>query len=192
MEKLINKNRLLVWAVIALVALNIATIATVIWQTKSNKNFFRRDRFEMREHSGHFMKKLITDKLHLDEQQSIGFDSIEKCFIQKNIAIFQKMNLLREKMIEELTNENPDSAKLIQLTKDLGNLHINLKMNTFEFYYSMKKICKPEQQKELSNFFRGMFITDGMKGGPGMGRGNNERGEPNHRDMKPKFDPPKN
>jgi len=163
MEKLVNKNRILIWAIVGLLALNIATIATVIWQTKSNRNFFRPDRFEMRERSGNFMKKLLTDKLHLDEKQSVGFDSTEKIFLEKNIAIFQKMKVLREKMIEELTNENADSTKLIQLTKDLGNLHISLKMNTFGFYYSLKKICKPEQQKELSNFFRGMFIDEGVR-----------------------------
>jgi periplasmic protein CpxP/Spy len=174
MEKLLNKTRILLWAVIALAVLNIATIATVFWHMSKANRFIDRENFEMNAPAPNGMKQVIKENLKLSDYQVVKFDSIDNKFRTESKAIFEEMKTLRRDMINEITSDNPDSAKLIEFTKALGNLHIELKMRTFNFYFSMKKICQPEQQKELSKFFRKMFMFEGMPG-PGMGRDFKER-----------------
>jgi Spy/CpxP family protein refolding chaperone len=167
MEKLMNKTRILIWAIVALAIFNIATIATVFWRFNEGRRPFHREPSEMMLPPGPMIGQMIKEKLHLTEKQAVSFDSIENKFKTNGKDIFEKMRGLRSEMIEEITSENPDSSQLFKLTKELGDLHISLKMNTFDFYFSMKKVCMPEQQKELSNIFRGMFLFEGM---PSVGR----------------------
>jgi Spy/CpxP family protein refolding chaperone len=180
MEKLMNKTRILLWAVIALVLFNIATIVTILWQNNNGNRAFHRDHVMMMPPSPRMMGQMMKDKLQLKDKQIVAFDSIENIFKLKSLTIFTKMKRLRGEMVEVITSENPDSAKLISLTKQLGDLHIDLKMNTFSFYFGMKKVCEPNQQKELSNIFRGMFQFEGMPEPRGREMGRRGKMQPNY------------
>lgn len=179
-----NKTRILTWVVVALALFNVATILTVVCHFNKGKKFFHREHSEMGSPPAKNLGLMIKDKLQLTEIQIVKFDSIENIFKKQSEGIFGKMKVIRDEMIEEITSENPDSSTLIQLTKDLGDQHIGLKMNTFNFYFSMKKVCKPEQQKELSNIFRGMFMYDGMSG-PGRDKGRQDKYNRDNRDKRP-------
>jgi Spy/CpxP family protein refolding chaperone len=157
-----NKIRLLVWLVMALVVLNIATIATVVWRARQ----FRHDRtffYEMPlnknlpELSGHLLKeKLKFSKTQFDEFHKIGSD-----FRSTGKEIAVQMTDIRNNMLKELNSEKPDTAKLFAYARKIGDMHYALKRQMVLYFLNLKGICTPEQSDSLQKIFKFIIPPDG-------------------------------
>lgn len=182
-----NKTRLLIWVIIILVAVNLATIISgVIYSSKSRNTEPTREEVPFNQRA-----KFFHDQLGLTQDQRNSFLQFNREFNQEARGLTDKMNTLRHRMVQEMAASNPDRGKLDKICNDIGSLHSQLKKATVDYYLKMKNVCDSEQQKLLSNLFERMLNSDGniemMR--PGFGRQNrgmgNGRGKQNN--MRPMF-----
>lgn len=160
----VSTNKKLVWTIIALALLNIATISTVFWRIYYDDH----DRFAKRHHERHSdnpnrMKYVIKDKLNLSDNQFAQFEEFDSVFKQQSKRCFDRMEEIRGAMLNEMTSENPDTAKLMAYSGELGQQHIILKKHLIGMYFNLKSICNKEQQQKLSSIFKNMIARDSMQ-----------------------------
>ncbi|MCX7985490.1 MAG: hypothetical protein N2662_00935 [Bacteroidales bacterium] len=167
MDKLLLKNRILLILVIVLALLNIATIATIVWQTKKLSRFDRPP-FGGKLYGYKNFQEYVINELKLDKEQARAYRLADSIFREKSRLVFTNMQQIRKQMVEEVLKVNPDTARLSFLSKQLAMEHIELKEGTFEFLLTLKKICTPEQQGVLNEHIRKMFEFEGI---PPFGKG---------------------
>lgn len=196
MDKLLVKNRILLILVIVLVLLNVATIATIVWQTRK-LNRFDQPPFMGKLYGHRNFQEYVIKKLNLDPSQARAYMAADSLFRDKSKAIFMDMQQLRKQMVEEILKANPDTVRLSELSKQLAVEHIRLKDNTFDFLLRLKKICNPDQQAMLNEHIRKMLEFEGIapfgKGNRrGMHRLDDKRDFPHRpdRDQAPNDVPP--
>ena len=158
MEKIFSKTRILVWAVIALLALNIATIGTIVWHLKSFESS-ERDRFfhnrKMKNgFDGHIQRPNLIEKLKFNEAQNEEFKKLEKNYRDSAWYIAVQMHRVREEMFTSLSTDKADMKKVEIFADSIGQYHKQLKMKTARFYLQVRKICTPQQADSLENFFK--------------------------------------
>ena len=71
----------------------------------------------------------------------------------------------------EMQKNQPDTLVLNSMSAQIGELHGQLKYETYSFYLNTKKICSPEQRPELEKIFQPLFINEGITTAPNQHRG---------------------
>lgn len=155
-----KKRNWMIWAIIALVIMNLSTLATILyhqyktetpdttltatqWETKANK----------------FSGRYFRDKLNLDASQMNKFREINPGFRRQVRSISMELDNYRKEMMLEMT-ANSDTNKLNALSDSIGQLHSHLKKLTYRYYLDLRSMCTPEQQKQLEQLFSPMFASD--------------------------------
>jgi hypothetical protein len=171
------KYKRLIWMIIALAALNISMIATILWQISANKpsntlNPLRSERMNAR-NTG--MMPFLQEQLNLDETQMGRFKELHTTFrhrARENAALLERFRL---EMLDELKKENPDTLKLEQIATNIGDTHKQLKINTYQLYSQLKALCYPHQYDALHRTF-GRMMQSPQAGKKGEFRRSNENG----------------
>jgi Spy/CpxP family protein refolding chaperone len=166
MEKFITKVRILTWTVIALIVLNVSILVSAFWFFKHtpNRDFQHREMPLMR---GESMVKMFHKKLNLNQKQIDEFEKIHNEMRASTHKFFDKMQVLRMKMLDEIKKPNPDTTILFEYADELGKLHIQMKRQTIENILKTKAICTPAQQDSMAALFvRILQSGDGMPGPP--------------------------
>lgn len=154
MEKFFTKTSVLVYIIIALLVFNVATI---VFFLSGKKDGFRNNRYHKEMNKGDFIK----EKLNLTEEQQKTYDTFNDSFRLKGKAIMDSMQILRMEMLNTITAKNPDTAAIEELNRKFGDLHVQLKRNTIDFYFRMREICTTSQQDSLKNIFTRMLQFEG-------------------------------
>jgi Spy/CpxP family protein refolding chaperone len=157
-----ERTRIYLFIIIILVIFNISAIVAIIYHLRSEHRQMRPDREE-----GHDRGRHLADKIGFDKAQAVQFDTLRADFGRKAKAI---MNTIQEKKLEiinEFTSESPDTAKLYQLTRDIGNLHTDMRRLSIDHFMNVKKLCTPGQKTKLLDLFKNMMK---MEEGAGFNR----------------------
>ena len=170
----------MIWAIIALALMNIATVATVIYNRNPKRlelavpeSGSSRDEGASIEYSGRYFR----DQLNLTNEQMARFREFNPDFRQQVRDINIELNDIRRIMLEEMSKPIADSPKLNLLSDSVGHLHADLKKLTYRYYLDFKEICNKDQKERLDQLFGEMFARDVQMGqhepgGPyGRGRG---------------------
>ena len=180
-----NKTRLLVWIVIILIAVNLATIISgVIYSSNRRQGEPARTEIPFNQRVDFF-----HNQLGLTSEQREHFLELNREFNQDARVITNKMNSLRHRMVREMAASDPDKPKLDEICSNIGILHSQLKIATVDYYLKMKNICDGPQQELLNNLFERMLNSDGyiedmrpgygrQNRGMGMGRGRQNKIQP--------------
>lgn len=149
-----NKIKILTWAVLLLLTLNLATIGTIIYHVYQEKknviNSMNTNHYGKR---GKMNGRFFRDELHLTNTQMNEFHSINMPFRNKTHAIINDMDSIKNEVFIELQKSNPDNNKIKKLSQQSGILYSNLNDETAQFYLNIKKISNDEQQKKLAQIF---------------------------------------
>jgi hypothetical protein len=94
------------------------------------------------------------------------------------VELIQDLQNVQKSILEELKKSNYDSLKLVSYSNEIGSLHSRLKMNTIDFYLSLKRVCSPSQQDSLYVIFREMSQFSDF---PLLKRGMHRHGPENER-----------
>lgn len=182
-----TRDRLLIWAVLLLLAINIATIITAVRHSAKSKPADSQNTQVI----DNARQMFFRDQLGLTDLQEREFARLNRSFSQDARRISSKLGQLRIEMIDELSKAEPDMQVIEKITVEIGSLHKELKKETAGFYMGMKAVCTTEQQKQLKVIFMLMSDPEGdlnflrrgpmMRGGPMdrgrlMDRGRNARG----------------
>lgn len=174
-----QKFKILIWLVIVLAITNLSTIGTILWMryqpTSLCINPFKNNERMMNERDGGkgpwFMKQM-----ELTDNQAEVFHQHTLWFKQNANQLADEMGNYREQMMTEMSATNPDTIKLNEIARQIGNNHAQLKQLSYQYFIKLKSACQPEQIEPLEQSFRHMMHHDG-ENRPGRGKG--KMGNPN-------------
>jgi len=170
-----NRHTLLVWSVIILALMNITTFITIgyhVYKTNQTEKIAGTKNTKLLETDAvQFSGRYFRDQLGLTDGQMDKFREFNPEFRQQALDITIHLAEDRQEMLDEMVSSSPDTVKLNQLSREIGNLHRSLKVLTYRYYLDMKNLCTPEQQIKLENLFHTMFSNDAQMGYPGKGNG---------------------
>lgn len=173
------KRETLIWIVIVLAVLNIATIATIVF------HYYQSNVLSQADGTGsvgydergvqRYNGRSFRDALELDAGQMERFRVINQQFREEGHRTSTNLHRLRQEMLANLSGTLPDTSFLNQLSDSVGLQHAKLKRDTYRYYLAIHAICNPEQQEKLNLLFESAFNADHPVGNPESKRGLGKR-----------------
>lgn len=158
MKSFFTKYKILFWLSAFVLIVNITVLIFLFYndQKKSRQISCPYVQHNTVPHNGRFMK----ERLNLNEEQFNKFLIARRDFQNSAWSIRDRLNASRMEFIQELATKVPDTNKVRLLSKEIGDLHYLLKIETSYYYLNLKNICTVEQQDELNNFFMMMLRNE--------------------------------
>lgn len=113
-----------------------------------------RERFM--ERRGRFMEKEIG----FDEAQMRTFQNLRSEFREQISPLQMELRTLNSSLIMEATSANPDTIECTRISRQIGDLHTEIKVVTYLHMMQVAKIASPEQMKKLDAFYLEMFSAE--------------------------------
>lgn len=205
-----SKKRITGWAVVILVLLNLALLAT-IWINKPGKaeprvkgqgqqtepedrlNQGQNRRLEQQRRLAEF----LIHELRFTRDQMKRFEALRHEHHQKARELKKKTMDLRKEMMNELLAEKPDRDKARALSRSIGETFREIEETTFDHFLDLVNLCQPDQKPKFKQLLH--EILDMMKPpyhGPPRGQPRkrpkrpppHHDGPPPHRDRPPPND----
>lgn len=149
-----NKNRIILWIVIAVIIINFTAIGTIIYKMYNMENSDK-EKTE-RPCSQSFLEK----KLQLTPLQSEQFKKLKNTHYDNVYTIHQKMKEKREFISVNMVSPEPDTASLHKAAEEMGVLYSQIRKLYIQHYFDLRKVCTPEQQKKLASIYTNIFSCD--------------------------------
>lgn len=163
-----NKTKILTWAVVLLVVLNLSTIGTILYHNyteRANSKTVVISTEGTNMLNGRFFKQTLG----FNNTQMVTFREANREFRPKANRIIFQIDSLKNEMFTELKKTKSDTIKLNKLSLETGALHADLKKETNRFYLKIKTVCTPEQLEQLQTTFTPLFRSPACDG-KGMGQ----------------------
>jgi hypothetical protein len=182
MREKMNRTKILTGIIIFLLVTNVTTIITgIIRASGKQKNVISGVEMSQNRRAAFFQ-----ERLGLNDQQRKDFMKFNMDFNEIAGRLTNKMNTLRFEMVDELALPLPEKKNLEKISREIGDLHYQLKMETVSYYINIKSVCDEPQQKILYELFRVMADPGGdistirpRAGGPGGMKGRRGSGPVN-------------
>lgn len=171
METPATKYRISLWIIVILLATNLATIGSFYYHRVTENSQTKTEQKEQQSIPGEQRTRFFREQLGLNDEQLVHFREINRNFNRTAKQLELNLAQLREEMIDELGRQNPDTARLDQITAEVGRNHRQLKQVTATFYLEMKNRCTPEQQNKLQELFKAMLNKESQINLPRTGNG---------------------
>ncbi len=154
-----KRNRILVWLVIILFAMNLATIGSLLYHTRSSHPAETgvSEATVSGEEQG---ARWFRDQLDLGPEQMVRFREATREYNRNSHRLARDLEALRLEMVTLMTSATPDSALLHHISREIGRKHEELKNLTVGYYLSMRENCTPEQKEKLDGIFLKMVQTE--------------------------------
>lgn len=123
------------------------------------------------ERGGRFMEKEIG----FDKAQMKSFQHLREEFRTQISPLQKELRTLNSSLIMEATSDNPDTLECSRISRQIGDLHTEIKVITYLHMMQVAKIATPDQVKKLDAFYLEMFSSE-----PGQRR-KHEGGQYRHR-----------
>lgn len=163
-------TKYLVYAVIFLAVLNIATFSTIGYHIYRSHKEGSGAESGMKTGNQSFTGRYFRDRLELTPMQMNQFRPVNDLFRDNARRINRGLVLQRQQMLNEMKKEQPDTIKLNSMADSIGTLHTDLKRWTYRYYRDINQICTEDQKEELNKIFEAFFINDLHMGNRGNGR----------------------
>ena len=152
-----RKTQFLIWAVIILFAMNVATIVAIVVNRNQAVKTETANRQNPPNDPDAIRFHFFAQELGLSPDQMDAFRNANRTFNPRVRQLSMEMADMRREMVNELGKDNPDREKLDSLAAAFGDLHKQLKEQTIHYYLELRSICTPEQQQQLHVLFRTML-----------------------------------
>jgi len=157
------------WLIILLILFNISTLATILYRCYTVE--VPEPRLVDQRMPPPPPDDIMFKRLDLSDKQVEEIAPVRQIYLNEARKTAKELQHKRFEMLDELALNSPDSVKLNQIAREIGDLHYHLKHVTFMYYLKMKAICSDEQQKQLLHMFKAMLDERDERGVPrGKGR----------------------
>ncbi len=173
---MLRKTQLLTWLVVLLLVLNAVTIGTIIYHQRQEKKAASELSIGTNGGTNPLNGRFFRQEMGFNSQQMDVFRELNQSFRPASMEITFRIDSLKEVMYNQLVQVKSDSVQLQQLSDEIGVLHSQLKKETVHFYIRLKEICNPDQQQQLAEVFKPLFISENLmdhgnyRNGPGWKR----------------------
>jgi len=179
-----NKRTLIISAIIFITVINLAALGTQLYrsyyQPRVSNRTERRDFRPDRSHEG-FHKQFI-ERMNFSDNQEEAFRVITRKTFQESRPVIDQLHLKRRELLSQLAAEVVDTARVNLLAEKIGGLHAELKKISASHYMELRKLCTPEQQEQLLQFYDKMI----PQGPQGDRQGRNWRNRRNNNEREPR------
>lgn len=158
-----SKNKLMMWAIVTLAILNLATIASVLYyrnRDRQGRAIQEAGPIHSENASIRFSGRYFRDQLNLNARQMEKFREFNSGFRQEVRNINLELSNIRRKMLDEMASPDYDTVRLNSLADSVGQLHAYLKVLTYRYYLDFNEICSKDQKEKLNSLFGDLFVTD--------------------------------
>jgi len=164
-----NKIKILIWAVVLLVVLNLSTIGTILYHNYT-ESANSKTVVITTEGTNMLNGRFFKQTLGFNNTQMVTFREANREFRPNANRIISQIDSLKNEMFTELKKTKSDTIKLNKLSLETGALHADLKKETNRFYLKIKTVCTPQQLEQLQTTFTPLFRNPACDG-KGMGQG---------------------
>ncbi len=151
-----KKYRMLTWLVVILLALNIATIASLVYHARQSEKNVREQQENQVSAKSEQGTRFFREKLDLSPDQVLRFREVNRSYNRAANLIANRLERLRLDMVEEMGKAQPDTTRLNTICREVGKNHENLKRLTIDHYLKMRALCNEEQAVRLTGIFMEM------------------------------------
>jgi Spy/CpxP family protein refolding chaperone len=140
-------NKIIIWILSAMLIITLSALGTIIFRNKCK-------RVTEQEAQGCGMRcNLLTEELGLSETQAKTIDGIRAMHRKATMATADSLRFRRSELVTELGREIPDTLRLHDLSRKIGDLQARLVDQTIDQYLRIRNECTPEQQEKLSSLY---------------------------------------
>lgn len=136
-----NRQKILIFAIIALVITNITSLSFMWSMKKAEEKPHYHNGGENRGGMGRF----VVRELGFDSAQQKAYYELRDKFVKQQFILMDSVKTLRRNFFNELKNDHIDSAEISELAANIGLVQARLDKRTFNHFRQVKKICTPEQ-----------------------------------------------
>lgn len=165
-----NTYQILIWVIVILVATNLSMGISFVYHKQKDKQFMEQLEEAAIKVPSEQRTRFFKEQLNLNMEQLDVFRELNQNYNRTAWQITHKLETLRADMVQELGTEKPREKELESISKNIGELHTELKNVTIDYYLKMKAVCNAEQQKQLNEIFVSMLKKNEDVGLPERGR----------------------
>jgi hypothetical protein len=110
----------------------------------------------------------LIRELGMNQEQQQAFRESRIKFRDKAMPLYAEIRQLNTGLAEEIIKATPDTLKLEQISKQIGELQVQIKLLIIKHLREVKSIATPEQQEKLTMFYRDLLSRDSGPMGKGM------------------------
>lgn len=161
--------------ILFLLVLNLTTFGTIayhMFQEAKNDQV----KVNAMQNSASYNGRYFRDRLDLNPTQMNDFKNVNFSFRQKARLINQALIQHKRSMLNAMQQEEIDTLLLTELSGEIGDLHSDLKIETYQYYLGIRDVCTVNQKAELNLIFNEFFINDKQALTPGGGKQKKRRG----------------
>jgi hypothetical protein len=152
-----TKNRFVVWLLIFLIIVNVSALVTFMI-------FFHGRTTQQVASPTRSARQSFMQKLSLTPEQDKLVRKINNDYRIAALPVSDSIKGIRMDLLDELSKESPDPAKLKQIKDELCILQTRLQDININQFLSLKKICTRDQTKSLSGFYEKLYGCDSTCG----------------------------
>ncbi len=141
-----KKTKILAWLVVFLLVTNLSTIFSVWYYSKGEQENSKTE--VAIEIPGDRRTQFFRNKLGLMDDQMDDFREANRAFNRSARQITMELDLLRERLVQEMTSDEPNKMKITTIAKQIGGQHEELKLVTSSFYLEMASLCDAQQKEK--------------------------------------------
>ena len=159
-----TKQRLLVFMVIPLIILNVATLG-VLWSRKGKARKSSRDMHGPR------VERYLIRKLDFSEGQKDQFSALRKKHRSNTRGILKEIRTGKKAMFNQM--DKADSVEVQEIASGIGDAHARLEVATFHHFRAIREICDEQQKQKFDSLLVKIVSRDRSDG--------HRRGPPKHK-----------
>jgi hypothetical protein len=108
--------------------------------------------------NGRFFRQTLD---FTNDQMEVFRDANEQ-FRPQTATLTFSIDSLKAEMFKEMKNEKPNTSRLGELSAKIGDMHGELKRETYEFFLRIRAVCSEEQALELEKVFEPLFVNENL------------------------------
>lgn len=146
--KKISNQRVFMIVMILLTLINLGFVITVfVMHFTVNENGDNKNRHR------HFM----MEEVGFTDDQMKQFREYRHEFRDETVPLHKKLQQLNRALVMEATSEKPDTTRCYYLSKQIGDVHVELKHLTSLHMMKVREIANPGQVEKLHTLYLEMF-----------------------------------
>ena len=147
-----NRKKVVIAIIVILLAMNIATISTIVYFTYKHPKKERVSRFKD--------WKRGWEELGLTEEQEEKAANEREVYWKSMKEIFLKQHQNRMDMMKVYELNGVDTAQIIKLANERGELEKEIQILTMRYMQRLEKIMSPEQFSKMTSLYKTVFIKN--------------------------------
>src|ERR1017187_9111157 len=181
-----KENKIMTMLILLLVIMNISTVGFcwILW----NKMEHQQSNTIGMNNPTPMQRSVIEDQLKLNAEQRQQFTELGEQHFASRKVIDDKINVLRNQILDMVKNDKPDTSLMNNLSAKIGDLETQKQLGIAKHFAALRKVCTNEQKEKFDVWINDVVKLIGPQGPPPR-NGNGPPHPPDDHHRRP-FPPP--